>query len=228
MDDPKRDEGTNGDLTALGCLTDPVRRSLYDHVAGQPEPVTREEAAIAAGISRTLAAYHLDRLVDAGLLDAGYARPDGRGGPGAGRPAKHYKRAAQEVSVTLPARNYVAMADILATALDVDPAGAVRAAAARAAENAGHAAGESQDLETALRTAGYEPARTAEGDIELRNCPFHQLAASHTELVCGLNLDLIRGVLQGVGERGSRAELRPREGLCCVVIHPAVTPPGSP
>ncbi len=231
METTQQDAVPGDDLMAVSTLVDPVRRDLYEHVAGQTGTVTREEAASAAGISRTLAAYHLDKLAEAGLLDVGYARPDGRGGPGAGRPAKHYRRASRELSVTLPARNYAVMADVLATALAADETGSVRAAAARAAEDLGRAAGESADLETALRNAGYEPAVTPEGDIELRNCPFHQLAAAHTALVCGLNMDLIAGVLHGVGQPGGRAELVPRAGRCCVVIHPApssVRPAGTP
>lgn len=214
------DTGAADDLEALGSLTDSVRRSLYSYVVAQPEPVTREEAASAAGISRTLAAYHLDKLADSGLLDVGFARPDGRTGPGSGRPAKHYSRAARELSVTLPARSYALMGDVLATGLAADDTGSVRAAAARSAEEIGRAAGAASDLDTALRDAGYEPASTPGGDIELRNCPFHQLSSRHTELVCGLNLDLITGVLKGVGQPATRAELRPQQGRCCVVIHP--------
>lgn len=231
METTQHDAVPEDDLMALSALVDPVRRDLYEHVAAQTGTVTREEAAAAAGISRTLAAYHLDKLAEAGLLDVGYARPDGRGGPGAGRPAKHYRRAFRELSVTLPARSYAVMADVLATALAADETGSVRAAAARAAKNIGLAAGESADLATALQNAGYEPAVTPAGDIELRNCPFHQLAATHTELVCGLNKELVAGVLHGVGQPGDRAELVPREGRCCVVIHPApstVRPAGTP
>ena len=224
MDSSNRDDGLSVDLAAVSTLVDPVRRSLYDHVVAQCSPVTRDEAATAVGVSRTLAAYHLDKLAEAGLLGVGYARPEGRGGPGAGRPAKYYKRSDHQVSVNLPARSYGLMADVLATALDADETGAVRAAAKRAADDIGRAAGEGSDLEAALRDAGYEPTQTTGGDIELRNCPFHQLAASHTELVCGLNMDLITGVLEGIGQPGSRAELKPREGRCCVVIHPGDEP----
>ncbi len=221
MDTTNPDGDRVDDLEALSSLMDPVRRSLYDYVVAQGAPVTREEAASAANVSRTLAAYHLDRLADAGLLDVDFARPEGRTGPGAGRPAKNYRRSDREVSVTLPARSYALLADVLATALAADETGSVRAAAARAAEDLGRAAGDAHDLDTALRDAGYEPAENQDGDIELRNCPFHQLAESHTEVVCALNLDLIKGMLEGRGESATRAELCPQQGHCCVVIHPA-------
>lgn len=210
-------------LPQLSNLVDQVRRALYEYVAAQPDPVTREGAAAATGITRTLAAYHLDKLTDAGLIEAGYARPAGRsGGPGSGRPAKHYMRAAQELEVSLPDRSYLLMADLLAGAVEADETGSVRAAATRHARQTGRAAAADadSDLETALRALGYEPAHTNEDDIELRNCPFHRLSQAHTDLVCSLNLDLIDGLLEGAGESVDRAELAPEEGRCCVLIHP--------
>ena len=120
-------------LAALSNLVDPVRRHLYEYVTSRSGPVTREEAAAAVGIGRTLAAYHLDKLAEAGLVEAGYARPEGRAGPGAGRPAKHYVRGDRELSVSVPARSYLLMASVLAEAVAADANGAVRIAAAGAA-----------------------------------------------------------------------------------------------
>lgn len=209
-------------LPRLSNLVDPVRRRLYEYVAAQQAPTTREGAAAATGISRTLVAYHLDKLTDAGLIEAGYARSAGRrAGPGAGRPAKHYTRAGLELAVTLPARSYLLMADLLAAAVEADRTGTVRTVATRHARQTGLDAAKNAgvDLEAALHELGYEPAHTS-GDIELRNCPFHQLSQTHTDLVCSLNLDLINGLLEGAGEPTGRAELTPQDGRCCVVIHP--------
>lgn len=50
--------------------------------------MSRAEAADAVGVARTLAAFHLGKLVDAGLLEVAHRRLTGRSGPGAGRPAK--------------------------------------------------------------------------------------------------------------------------------------------
>lgn len=210
-------------LPSLSNLVDPVRRRLYDYVAEQQTPVTREAAAAAAGITRTLAAYHLDKLTEAGLIEAGYARSAGRrGGPGSGRPAKHYTRAGRELTVTLPARSYLLMADLLAAAIEADQTGAVRSVAGGHARQTGRtaAANADGDVEEALHVLGYEPTHTSTGDIEMRNCPFHQLSRAHTDLVCSLNLDLVDGLLEGAGESTDRAELSPHEGRCCVVIHP--------
>lgn len=200
----------------LSSLDDPVRQRLYAYVASCDEPVSREDAASAVGISRTLAAYHLDKLAEAGLLTTGYSRPAGRGGPGAGRPAKRYARSQQELSLSVPPRNYALLASLLADAVDGDNSGAVWAAIAAAARKAGREAGEGTDVMGALQASGYEPALTPEGEIELRNCPFHHLAEEHTELVCGLNLDLVTGLLQSAGGAERRAELAPRPGRCCV------------
>lgn len=209
-------------LSGLSALADPVRRQLYEYVAGQDGPVRRDDAADAAGISRTLAAYHLDRLASAGLLATSYARPDGQAGPGSGRPAKLYRRARGEVSVTVPPRDYGLLAELLAGAVSGDESGKARSALMTAAENEGRKAGEEgPDLPAALRRRGYEPAVTDDGAVDLRNCPFHQLAQRHTDLVCGLNHALLRGLLAGSGQDPDRAELAPRAGRCCVTIHPA-------
>ncbi|MEU9070225.1 helix-turn-helix domain-containing protein [Streptomyces sp. NPDC048109] len=216
--------GTNEDrdrdaISELSSLDDPVRRRLYDYVRTCDEPVGREEAARAAGISRTLAAYHLDRLADAGLLTTSYARAAGRGGPGAGRPAKRYARTDEELSVSVPPRDYGLLAGVLAEAVAADDSGTVREAVAAAAHAAGRSAG-GEDLTTALRGCGYEPATTDEGGVDLRNCPFHRLAQEHTELVCWLNLHLVRGLLEAGGQPPGRAVPAPRPGHCCVVVDP--------
>lgn len=212
---------------SLSVLADPVRRRLYEYVASQDVPVRRDDAADATGVSRSLAAYHLDRLADTGLLAIDYARPEGRTGPGAGRPAKQYQRVHDEVSVTIPPRSYGLLAGLLADAVSGDASEDTRSALIAAAEDDGRRAGEENVglLET-LRRRGYEPVVTENGDVDLRNCPFHRLAQRHLELVCGLNHALLRGVLAGCGEDPNRAQLTPRTGRCCVAIHP--TPNDEP
>jgi DNA-binding transcriptional ArsR family regulator len=74
-------------LDALASLAAPVRPALYWCVAGREQGLGRDEAAVAVGISRKLAAYHLDKLAEAGLLEVRFERRSGRTGPGAGRPA---------------------------------------------------------------------------------------------------------------------------------------------
>lgn len=213
------DERAKDAISELSSLDDPVRRRLYDYVRTCDEPVSREDAAKAAGISRTLAAYHLDKLADAGLLATSYARAAGRGGPGAGRPAKRYTRTDHELSVSVPPRHYGLLAGVLAQAVAADDSGTVRKAVAAAAREAGRSTG-GEDLTEALRGCGYEPVTTAEGSVDLRNCPFHRLAREHTELVCWLNLHLVRGLLEAGGQPPERAVLAPRPGRCCVVVGP--------
>ncbi|HXP19081.1 MAG TPA: helix-turn-helix domain-containing protein [Streptosporangiaceae bacterium] len=220
-------------LAVLSGLGDPVRRRLYEFVSGRTEPVTRDEAADAAGIGRPLAAYHLDKLVRLGLLTASYQRPPGRGGPGAGRPAKVYLRSAGEFAVTVPPREYELAARLLAEAVEADADGAsqaaLRAAArrfgaglglrSRASAGAGAGTGTAaQALEMALREHGFEPAEDADGTVRLRNCPFHQLAAGHPDVVCGMNLALIEGLIDGLRANGLRAALEPGQGRCCVIV----------
>jgi predicted ArsR family transcriptional regulator len=205
-------------IAGLGSLGDPVRRRLYDHVASCAEPVARDDAAAAVGIGRTLAAYHLDKLADAGILSVSYARPAGRSGPGAGRPAKRYSRSQRELSVSVPPRNYRLLAGLLVEAIAAEDSGTVRSALAATARTAGRAGAAGRGVTEALRAWGYEPVRTAAGVIELRNCPFDRLTRSHAEVVCGLNLQLIEGMLDAVGAPPQSAVFAPRTGRCCVTV----------
>jgi predicted ArsR family transcriptional regulator len=208
-------------VDAVATLGDGVRRALYEYVAARREPVGRDDAAAAVGVKRPLAAYHLDRLARQGLLDVTYARPEGRTGPGAGRPGKLYARAATEFDVSLPPRQYETAARLLVEAVDAtrDEAtmDALRTAARRAGERLAAGAGDRPGLLAVLRDAGYEPYETAGGEVRLANCPFHHLAADHTELVCGMNLAL----LEPAAMPGVRAVLDPRPGECCVAFQPA-------
>ena len=222
------------DLASLSTLDDPVRRRLYEVVCERAEPVGRDEAAAVAGVGRALAVYHLDKLVEAGLLTASYQRPPGRGGPGAGRPAKLYTRSDREFAVTVPPRAYELAARLLVEAVESDPSGQSRAALRDAALRLGSelgrrsAPGDAElgrrsalgdaDVAGALAGHGYEPQRGEDGMLRLRNCPFHQLAEHHREVTCGMNLGLIEGMLAGLQADGLRPVLDPRPGHCCVAI----------
>ena len=221
-------------LAGLAGLGDPLRRSLYRYVAEQGVPVSRDQAAQAVGISRPLAAYHLDKLVDDGLLKASYQRRGSRRGPGAGRPAKHYARAARQVELSLPARDYAALAELLAGAVEADRSGAAHAALDRAAGALGAELGAQAaarvgaggdpaqvlaGLRQALASRGYEPYEDADGTIRLRNCPFDRIAAHHRQLVCGANLAMLQGLADRLGgDLPVRAVLDPRPGTCCVAL----------
>jgi predicted ArsR family transcriptional regulator len=209
----------------LAVLHDGVRRRLYEYVRARGEPVGREEAGDAVGIGRSLAAYHLDRLADEGLLTASYRRPAGRAGPGAGRPAKLYEPAEGELAVSVPARDYAFAAQLLAEATEADPSGNAQVALGGVARREGRELGSAlgaragrTGLEKALSKRGYEPFEDENGVTRLRNCPFHRLAAEHRDLVCGMNLSFIEGLLEGLGRDDLEGSLDPTPGRCCVAI----------
>ena len=213
-------------LERLAVLAEPVRRRLYRYVAERPHAVGRDEAATSVGISRALAAFHLDRLVEGGLLVAEYRRLTGRTGPGAGRPAKLYRRADADVEVSLPPRDYRLAAGVFAEALDgtADVAAVARErgrALGSAARSRTDRDADGRTLQAVLVEAGYEPFRDAAGEIRLANCPFHALAARHRSLTCGMNLALLEGVLEGIGAPDVSARLDPQPGRCCVALRPS-------
>jgi predicted ArsR family transcriptional regulator len=208
-------------VARVAALGEPVRRSLYRFVVAQPDAVSRDQAAAGVGVAHHVAKFHLDRLEADGLLDTEYRRPPGRGGPGAGRPTKLYRRAAGEVAVSLPERRYDLASRIMAEAIAAaqsqgTPVTSALGAAARAVGRT--LAEQSEDINGVLADNGYEPRDGDEG-LTLSNCPFGTLATTHTELICGMNLDLVGGVLEGSRSTEDRqAKLAPAPGRCCVVV----------
>ena len=224
-------------VTSIAALAEPVRRALYLYVVGQPEPVSREQAAEAVGVAHHVAKFNLDKLEEEGLLDVEFTRPPGRRGPGAGRPAKRYRRSSHDIEVSLPERRYDLAGQVMATAIatseqTVTPIGeALAVAAAEAGRAFGRQvrakAGARPSQATTLKAVndvlteyGYDP-RVAGKTITLANCPFHSLAQNHTELVCRMNLDVMNGLLEGLSPSALRARLTPTPGMCCVTIEPA-------
>lgn len=218
------------DASGIGSLADPVRRRLYEFVSAQPEAVSREQAATAVGIPLHQAKFQLDRLESEGLLDSEYARLSGRSGPGAGRPSKLYRRAAREIAVSLPDREYQLAARLMADAIAESAAtGApVMDALRHRARDEGRSFVDRGKIPAtttaALRLAveiltehGYEPRQDG-GRTVMANCPFHALVRAHTQLVCDMNHALICGVTDGLGPRRPHAELDPGPGRCCVVL----------
>ncbi len=224
---------------AIAALDDPLRRRLFEHVRGAGRPVTRDDAAEASGISRSLAAFHLDKLVERGLLTSSYSRPEGRTGPGAGRPAKVYEPAPVEMDVSIPERHYDVIGKLLVDSVLAEknePANRIDVATDVAAD-AGRATGEAiraelrmrppgheRTLATAaevLRARGYEPYNAEGGEVRLRSCPFHRVARHAPELVCRMNRAFIEGIIRGMGNSSVEAALEPMPGQCCVVLRRA-------
>jgi predicted ArsR family transcriptional regulator len=221
-------------VAGVAVLNDPIRRALYRFVVQSAESVSREQAAAAIGVQKALAAFHLDKLAEEGLLEFEFRRLTGRTGPGAGRPAKLYRRSSRQIDITLPPREYDLAGLLLAGAIDAaESSGNTvrdeletrayafgRTMGERAMARAGSRASKAKQREAlleVLREHGFEP-RGVNGDVVLANCPFHALAQKFTELVCGMNLHLLEGVrsVLAVGDRDLQPRLEPEPGQCCV------------
>ncbi len=213
----------------IGALAEPARRALYEYVASQPDAVGREQAAEALGVPVHVAKFHLERLVDEGLLETEFRRLSGRSGPGAGRPSKLYRRSAAQWSVSLPERHYDLVGQILAAGVEratreqVPVDVAIDESARARGRDVGTASTETPApdrddwgrLSAALGDVGYEP-RVEDDVLLLQNCPFDALAKDHTRLVCGLNRHFVQGVIEGLGCPQLEACLEPEAGMCCV------------
>jgi len=223
---------TPADVEAVSLLAEPIRGKLYELVARAGRTVGRDEAAKALRISRALAAFHLDRLVAAGLLVTEYRRLSGRSGPGAGRPSKLYRLSSIEVAVSVPGRSYEVPARLFAETIEqldvaLPPQALNEAARATGLAVGGAARGRlgrrrgqkrlREALLRALTERGYRP-REASGEIRLGNCPFEALVDDHRPLVCGMNLALVEGLITGLRDPHLTARLDPSPDLCCVAI----------
>jgi predicted ArsR family transcriptional regulator len=234
MDVPADEPAADPSIRAVAALDDQLRRRMYEVIRDSGVPLTREQAGAAVGISRKLAAFHLDKLVEVGLLRASDA-PSG-GIARVGRRPKVYQPAELDVRVHIPPRQHDQLAEVLIDAVltEADEENAWQAAL-RVARARGHSIGAATIerarpgrlgaeralnlAETALRHWGYEPTRPTPDRLRLRNCPFHPLAAKAPALVCGINHAFLAGFLTGLNTNGVRAELDPNSGECCVQLH---------
>ena len=221
-------------IAGIAALDQPLRRDLYRLlVRGE---ITRDDAAAALDVPRSVAAFHLDKLAAAGVVEVRFERTSGRRGPGAGRPSKLYRLVAEELSASIPDRHYDLAGSLLAAAIAESTRSArpVRDCLREAAHAAGRQLGEEASEAAAgirrgdqrrravtdvLARHGYEPELGRRKEIALANCPFHQLAEQQRDLVCGMNLDFLEGLLDGIGQSAElTARLDPAPGYCCVRI----------
>ncbi|MDF3298801.1 helix-turn-helix domain-containing protein [Streptomyces tropicalis] len=216
-------------MTALAVLGDASRCRLLDFVRRAPGPVTREEAAAAARISRKLAAHHLDQLVASGLLRS---RRGPQGHRVLGRAPKVYEPGPHVAVIGPPQHGHELLASLLAgTLAGLSPGEDARGAALRAARERGAALGRGlspADATALLESLGYAPAKSTDGRTVLHTCPFRQVAAEAPGLVCGLNLAFLRGCFAACGDGALTAVPVPHAGLCCVELRPAPVRPDVP
>lgn len=206
---------------------------MYEFIRAARRPVTRDEAAEAVGISRKLAAFHLDKLVAAGVLRARYAPASGI--RKVGRTPKVYEPSGTDIRVSIPERSHDILAAILVDAVLGEQSGeTAREAALRAARGRGEQIGAAERsrarpgrlgaeraltlASTLLEQRGFEPAREASTCVRLRNCPFHPFAAQAPEAVCGINHAFLAGMVDGLQAPSVEAVLDPRAGECCVEL----------
>ncbi|ACU71554.1 putative transcriptional regulator [Catenulispora acidiphila DSM 44928] len=218
-------------VESVAVLTDGQRRRVFGFVRRARRPVTREEVAADSGVSVKLAAFHLDKLVEAGLLRTRYETPAGV--RKVGRRPKVYEPTGTDIHISIPERRPDVIAEILIDAvLTEHQEGSARAAALRTAHRRGHDVGSAERartrpgrlgperslnaVEPVLESYGFEPDRQAPTTLRLLNCPFHHLTARDTELVCGINHAFLTGVLDGLETTGINAVLAPHPGRCCV------------
>jgi predicted ArsR family transcriptional regulator len=242
-DDSPEEHPALSALTAAAALSDPFRRRLYRLIRRSRWPVNREQAATSVGISRKLAAFHLDKLVEVGLLRATH-EPVGQVRK-VGRTPKVYQPTQAVVRISIPEHQHDMLAEILLDAVINQRAEeSAQQAALRLATQHGENLGRAErtrvrpgrlGAERALTLAqdvlsrhGFEPARDDLTTLRLRNCPFHPLTAKAPEFVCGINHVFLTGFLDGLQATTVHAVLAPHPPECCVRLCTAPRQRDSP
>ncbi len=231
---PPRRQGLANDIAAVSSLDDPVRLAIFLKVENAEEPVSRDQVARALGMTRRVAAFHLDRLAELGLVDVSFKRLTGRAGPGAGRTSKLYRRSGRRLNISLPARNYELMARVVVSAVreaqGASAAHGLKPHARAFGVSIGTTAKKSiglrasrerlyEALVSELGDRGFEPFADQEGTLRLRNCPYEEMAREDERFVCTMNFALWQGVVAGLGLPDAVATSEPRQGICCVAFH---------
>ena len=208
-----------------GSLGDATRRGIYISIREAADPVTASETSELFDIHPNVARHHLDRLVTGGYLQVTRKRPNGRSGPGAGRPAKYYEATQKQVQVQFPGRRYELLSELLAQVLErVAPE-----TAAKAAEEVGREYGAQLALEVGLPDdAGYQGAVEAvakammgagfhttvvDGNKLITSlCPFGMTAINHPKFVCRLDEGIVNGLMDAINVKTS-ASVTPHTAL---------------
>ena len=172
-----------------------------------PHSVSIADLAAQLGVHPNTVRFHLDTLVSTGQAEHAHAE---RRGPG--RPAQLF-RAVTGMDPTGP-RRYLVLAEILADtfAKDADAAARVVEAGCHWGRRYGLAHGANEGapsdpvdrLVTLLEETGFAPEREGARSrptkdaqrIDLRHCPFLELAVDRPDLACAIHLGLMRGALQ--------------------------------
>lgn len=217
-------------IVALAALRDPIRRRLYRYVSERTAAVGRDEVAAELRVSRAMAAFHLDKLEQAGLLRAHYRRLSGRTGRGAGRPSKLYRRSRREFAVTIPERNHELLARWLSEAAsETGDSSTVD----EAAHDYGWALGGrvrrripgrpapqrlADCIADVVKEIGFEPVGADTGEVWSRNCPFEPLSRQYPDVVCHAAVAMVRGVIGGVGADQVSVDRADRPDHCCLLL----------
>ena len=230
---PTQNDSLAAQIASVSTLDDSVRAEIFIYVARSGEYVTRDQVAKALGITRRTAAFHLDKLAEAGLVDVSFKRVTGRSGPGAGRSSKLYRRSARRLYVSIPSQNYELMARLLASVVQQTEAASaphqIESQARAFGLSKGAAARKRESRVTSrkrlvkvlvneLTRLGFEPIDDGNGTMRLRNCPYHDMAREDPNFVCSMNLALMEGVVEGLDLAEVSPALEPIEGMCCVAF----------
>jgi predicted ArsR family transcriptional regulator len=203
----------------VAAMQDPTRRGILLLLLRDPESRTVDDVARLAGVHRTVAFSHLERLTDLGFLSKGKRR--GR----LGKPAALYSSTGRLLSLQYPARQFLTLARLLASVVgDLDHDGG------RAAHTAGCRFGRTlaspraHSVDEALAPVQILGGQySVMGDrVRADNCIFLEACREASATICGLHAGILEGALQGAGIVASVRPAGPvSPGACDYQLAPA-------
>jgi predicted ArsR family transcriptional regulator len=214
-----------------GALSLPARVAILERLRAAPQGLEARALATATGQHVTTVRFHLDVLIEAGLVTAGPQQPQGRG-----RPRSLYAAAFQDGGA--PGGSYQELADLLAAHFDTTPARRRRRAERAGADWAAQRLGPgpetapspaSSPAEARRRVTGmfaemgFDPEPASGGRMLLHDCPFRDIARAHPDVVCAAHQGLLTGLLARLDPSGPAPVLEPfvRPGVCAITFDEA-------
>lgn len=196
------------------------RAQVLRVIRGEREGIGVRALADATGMHENTIRFHLNRLVEDGLVERRQVAP---GTPG--RPPLRF--VASSGGMDEEPGNYALIARVLSEGLagatdDIEGTAVEfgrrwgRVRGAQAAARSGHDRPTLEDaieeLARILEEAGFEPEiepGAQETVVRIHNCPFRQLARDDQTIPCGVHRGIMEGVLEGVGTGEAVTRLDP-------------------
>lgn len=220
-------------LKITNVLSDPTRYYIYQYITNRHQEVTVQEVADNFNIHPNVARLHLSKLEDVNML-ASETKKTGKGG----RPSRLYRLSDDVIQLHFPFRDYMLLAKVaIETMVSLGEEGKKalfltgkrfgaevieqEVAKKSLANNELNFDQKLNILKSAATLAGFYPEFEVNENqtkiyFQIFNCPFKEVAKDHTETVCSMHQEFLKGMFE---ELFTSVELIEKENLIAGCKH---------